>query len=312
MNAMDAQEILDKKERLVQRFGPWTAHNIRLEEGIYTIDKKVVGQEVILRRVIQIIQDIAHHPLRELRILDLACLEGLYGIELALQGAKVIGIEGRQPSLEKARFAKEVLDLANLELVQDDVRHITTKTYGAFDVVICAGILYHLDVPEVFRFLERVFELCTDFAIFDTHVSVAAREEHLYKDRRYFGRPYFEHSPNSSAQEKAKSLWASLDNIRSFWFTKPSLLNFLSHTGFTSVYECHNPSTTDDWADRVTLVAIKGTRKPLLCSPLLNSKKDNDWPEKSARRVHPSQQGMIPRAVKAFNRFVPKVSKAIL
>ncbi len=308
---MTRQELLEQKESVVGQFGPWTAHNVHLGGGVYTIDEKDVAEAVLLRRVVQVIHDIAHRPLRELRILDLACLEGLYGIELALQGAKVVGIEARQVSLEKARFVKRALNLTNLELVQDDVRHISAERYGRFDAVLCAGILYHLDVPDVFQFIERIFEMSTDFTVFETHVSVSAKEVQHYRGRGYFGFSFPEHSPASTADEKAKRLWSSIDNLKAFWFTKPSLLNFLSHTGFTSVYECHNPSYLRAFADRVTLVAIKGTRKPLLCSPPLNSQVEEDWPEKSAQRVHPAQQSGG-RLREAARRLVPGPAKGLL
>jgi predicted RNA methylase len=311
-NLMSPRELLDEKEKLVGRFGPWTAHNVHLGHGVYTLDHQEAGQRIILRRIAQVIQDIAHRPLPELRILDLACLEGLYGIELALQGARAVGIEGRQANIEKARFVKQVLNLANLELIQDDVRHISSAKYGRFDVVICAGILYHLGAPDVFCFLEQIFDMCTDLAIFETHVSIAAKEVCLYKDKQYFGSVYTEHSPDSGPEEREKSLWASLDNVRSFWFTKPSLLNVLSHTGFTSVYECHNPSTIRDWADRITLVAVKGTRKPLVCLPTLNSVADDDWPEKSLRQIYPSQRVTFPQAARAFGRSMLHPAKGLL
>ena len=32
--------------------------------------------------------------------------------------------------------------------------------------------------------------------------------------------------------QKAKKLWASLDNDSSFWFTEPSLLNLLARAGY--------------------------------------------------------------------------------
>lgn len=309
---MDTQEILDRKERIVGEFGPWTAHNIHLGGGIYTVDRSVAGQEVMLRRVLQIIQDVAHHPLRELRVLDLACLEGLYGIELALQGATVVGLEARQASIEKARAVKEILGLTGIELIQDDVRHISVQKYGRFDVVLCAGILYHLDAPDVFGFLEQIFEMSTDFAVFDTHVSIAAKEERIHKNRKYFGCSYVEHDSDSSIDERTKRLWASVDNINSFWFTKPSLLNFLSHTGFTSVYECHNPSAINDWLDRVTLVALKGTRKALLSSEVSNSSVADDWPENSGRQLYPTQRSPLRQSVNTISGSILRPAKGLL
>ncbi|MBC1220039.1 bifunctional 2-polyprenyl-6-hydroxyphenol methylase/3-demethylubiquinol 3-O-methyltransferase UbiG, partial [Nostoc sp. UCD120] len=86
-----------------------------------------------------------------MRILDLGCLEGLYSIGLALHGATVVGIEGREVNFQKAKFAKECLGLNNLEFIQDDVLNLSPEKYGYFDIVLCCGILYHLNVPEVFN-----------------------------------------------------------------------------------------------------------------------------------------------------------------
>ena len=45
------------------------------------------------RRVIQAVADLARRPLRDLRILDLACLSGYFAIEFATHGAQVVGID---------------------------------------------------------------------------------------------------------------------------------------------------------------------------------------------------------------------------
>jgi predicted RNA methylase len=74
-------------------------------------------------------------------VLDLACLEAHYAIEFALHGARAVGIEYRDESLAKARFAKEHLRLDKLELFKDDVRNLSRERYGEFDLVICSGIL---------------------------------------------------------------------------------------------------------------------------------------------------------------------------
>jgi Methyltransferase domain len=309
---MNPQVVIEEKERLIQRFGPWTADNVYLGGGVYTLDHTAPERADILRRLMQVIQDVAHRPLPELRVLDLACLEGLYGIELALQGAKVVGIEARQANLEKARFVKRALNLRGLELVQDDVRNISPEKYGQFDAILCAGILYHLDVPDVFHFIERIFEMTADFAVFDTQISIAAREVRVYKSRKYSGRCFTEHGQDSSPNEKEQRLWSSLDNDKSFWFTKPSLLNFLSHVGFTSVYECHNPSTPRGLADRVTLVAIKGTHRPLLCSPILNSRTEDDWPEKLRRQTHECQQVGVRRLATAVALSTPASARRLV
>ncbi|UCG81639.1 MAG: methyltransferase domain-containing protein, partial [Desulfobacterales bacterium] len=207
--------------------------------------------------MVQIISDVASDPLENLRILDLGCLEGLFAIELAQQGSKVVGIEGREANIEKARFAKDVLGLNNLELILDDVRNLSKEKYGRFDVVLCLGLLYHLGVPDVFAFAKRMGDVCERFAIIDTHVSLVPEESHVYDGRTYWGCTFQEHSSDSTSVERARALWSSLDNVASFWFTRASLFNLLSYAGFTSVYECPAPPALKQPYDRITVLAIK-------------------------------------------------------
>jgi len=276
---MDVELIESRKRRIVERFGPWSAHNIFLEGDVYTINKGIAGDEVKLRRILQNVSDLSRRPLDSLRVLDLACLEGLYAVEFARHGAKVVGIEGREANLAKARFAKEVLALENLEFVQDDVRNLSKAKYGQFDVVLCLGILYHLDAPDVLAFLEQMADVCRDFALIDTHVSLVPEKSFLHRGRKYWGRAYQEHAAGSPPQERTGRLWASLDNPESFWLTRPSLYNALSHAGFTTVYECHMPPESEKPLDRVTLLAMRGQRQELFCSPILSAQPIGDLAE---------------------------------
>lgn len=273
---MDINSIERGKKEIIDRYGPWTAHNIRLGGDIYTIDDRLVGDEIKLRRIVTIVSDISRKPFADLRILDLACLEGLYAVELARHGAEVAAIEIRETNIEKVRFVKNVLSLDRLRLYHDDIRNLSRENHGVFDVVLCLGILYHLDAPDVFSFVEKMAEVCATFVIIDTHISATPDTYHSYKNKTYCGRQYQEHSPDSTPEERLKSLWSSVDNVESFWPTRPSLYNMLAHAGFTSVYECHMPPEMGKPSDRVTLVAIKGGEEKLFSSHMTLSE---DCPE---------------------------------
>lgn len=237
--------------------------SIHLGGDLYTFPAAADGR---LRRFLQIACDLAGKPLDQLRVLDLACLEGHYGIEFALHGAEVVGIELREANLAKARYAKEYLQLDRLTLFQDDVRNLSLEKYGQFDLVICSGILYHLDAPDVFHFMRRIFEVCTRAAIFDTQIALHPQATFTFENEAYHGSWYTEHNASADRETRLKDLWASVDNIRSFWFTPASLANFVAKLGFTSFYECLNPEHVLP-EDRRAYVALKGTPAGVRSSP---------------------------------------------
>jgi SAM-dependent methyltransferase len=276
---MNLELLESQKRRVIEKFGPWIANNIHIAGDFYTMGKKVEGDEIKLRRVLQIVLDTTKQPLDNLRILDLACLEGLYAIEFARHGARVVGIEGREAHIAKARFVKDILSLKNLDIIQDDVRNLSKKNYGDFDVVLCLGILYHLDAPDVFSFLESIGEVCQDIAIIDTSIALGPTTSHRYKGVTYWGHSIKEHNSTDTTEEKIKRYWASLDNVSSFHLSKSSLYCMLSRVGFTSVYECYIPPEPTKPIDRITLLAIKGGKQKMMNSPLMNEYSIENSPE---------------------------------
>lgn len=245
-----------------------------------------------VRHILQSVSDLARQPLKGLRILDLACAHGGYSIELAAMGADVLGIEGRAEWLVEANSRKQRFSLENVDFVQDDVRNLSRKKYGEFDIVLCLGILYHIDAPDVFGLVEQVADVCREFAIIETHITSedVAYRSHEWKGHTYRGASYLEHSPNTTPDQKLAVLGASLDNNLAFWFTEPSLCNILRHVGFSSVHEVRNPvpnvyvgdeRNVKIWGNRVTLAAMKGEPVELILNPENTPETQVDWPEDS-------------------------------
>jgi SAM-dependent methyltransferase len=271
-----------------ERFGDWTAMSIHLGDGLYTM--RPDAPDARLRRFVQVVADVAGKPLDRLRFLDLACLEGQYAIEFGLHGAAVVGIEGREANYQRAEFTRRSLALDNVEFHLDDVRNLAEDRYGRFDVVLCAGILYHLDAPDVFDFAQRIHDVCDGVAIFETFVSLRDTETFEHRGRTYNGLHYEEHPEGSSASFRARNYWASIDNERSVWLTHASLCNLLRDVGFTSVFQCHTPTLVDGALDRVTYVAIKCRPTDVRSSPVTDASAQEPTPERPERGMHPVQQ----------------------
>jgi SAM-dependent methyltransferase len=260
-----SSEILTRKREFERRHGRWESDNIELGDGVYTLGPEVAGGPAArVPATLQLARDALGVPFEGLRALDLGAAEGIFAIELARQGASVVAVEGRRPGIERARFAKELLGLTQLELVHGDVRELDRQRHGSFDLVLCLGILYHLPAPDLFRFVHELARVTERVAVIDTHVSHAPRQSVASGGQTYWGRHYREHDPASTTQEREAESRASLDNEQSFWLTRPSLYNLLGHAGFTSVLEARLPRAVSI-QDRVTLVAYKGERQEPLC-----------------------------------------------
>ena len=286
---MTRDEVQARRSAIVAKHGEWS-YDIPLTHDVWTRGNEGIPH-TRLRRLLQAVVDLAGKPLAACRILDLACLEGQYAIECARQGATVVGLEAREANLVKARFAKEVLQLSHLEFVQDDVRNLSIDTYGQFDVVLCSGILYHLDTPDVFDLIRHTYEVTERLVIIDTHVSLRPNLAVEFAGQTYHGERLPERhavagdgSSKASEPPTTKELWASVGNEASFLFSRPSLLNALASAGFSSVHECLNPPHLNFGApgiehlNRCTFVAVKGSQVTLSTSPTANGLQEA-WPE---------------------------------
>jgi 2-polyprenyl-3-methyl-5-hydroxy-6-metoxy-1,4-benzoquinol methylase len=181
----DPEAIRARRDDVAARYGDWTSHDVALADGLST--RPGSGDPARVRRCLQLAVDMLHRPVEQLRVLDLGALEGQFAIEFALHGAEVVAIEGRRANVEKAALARDVLGLERLELREEDVRGLDRERHGAFDVVLCLGLLYHLDGDDVFAFIDRLAEVCTGLLILDTHVALKGRDTHRHAGREYRG-----------------------------------------------------------------------------------------------------------------------------
>ena len=297
-------ELQSALDNLKSKYGEWT-YDIPLPFDIWTNGNLQIPH-TRLKRIVQIISDLSHKPLSKCRILDLACLDGIFSIELAKHGADTVGVEIREANINKAIFCKEAIGLDNLEFRQDDVRNISEESYGKFDAIICSGILYHLLGEDAINLIDSMHKLVNNVVVIDTHIALKAYERFVYKGEEYWGRTVKEHFASATKEEKEKDNWASIDNLSSFYFTRPSLLNILNKAGFSSVYECFNPTHLNfgkpglEHDDRCTFVAIKNDLCDILTSPSVNILKEK-WPENSLSYM-PEHRPLHKRAISRLKK----------
>lgn len=235
----------------------WIAHQIRFPDSSVTLEHQEGHSQRVLRHI-QVVADLLSKPIAEARILDLACLEGGFTFELAMQGAQAVGLEGREENLKKCRNAETRLGLRNSTFLQGDVRELSKAHHGSFDIVLCLGILYHLTAADGVDLLRRMYDVCERAVVIDTHIALFGEQHVNIGDARFSGRTYVEFAPGTAAENKRAALASSLDNENSFWMTEESLARCLKAIGFTSVMKVVVPPIPLNVNDRVTLVAIKG------------------------------------------------------
>jgi SAM-dependent methyltransferase len=247
----DALEAARKE--IVRRHGPWTAYNLDLGHGITTFGRADHGApEQNIARIAQLVVDNVRKPLTQSRILDLGAYEGGFAVELAAAGAEVVVVEGRDHHVAKIEFVRDVRELDRLDVRLADVRDLAQLDLGRFDVVLCLGILYHLQARDCFRLVEQIRGCCDELAVIETQISTKPAREIWHGGNQYWGR---------ESVEDQSLPGAAIGNSTSFWMTKPSLLNLLSDAGFTSVTEAHVPAVPaiGRFCDHLTLLARPGS-----------------------------------------------------
>jgi SAM-dependent methyltransferase len=204
----------------------------------------------------------------------LGCGEGVYAIEAGLRGAETVALDARTQRLSQGTACAGRHGLGTVRFVQEDVRRVTRETFGSFDVVYFLGLLYHLDVPDVFSVLENIHSLCTGLLLIDTLISLTVENQVEWRSRAYQGKRHREHDDGDTEEVRRSRVLRSIDNTFSFRFTKESLLRVLHDVGFTSVCECHVPFEPGKAVDRITLAALNGVPVLLSTYPWVNDKSE--------------------------------------
>jgi len=110
------------------------------------------------------------------RALDVGTWDGYFALELERRGAEVVAIDlwngwNGDNALKQFEFALRVKN-SKISYKRMDVHDVSPEVLGKFDLVLCAGVLYHTRHP--FLALERLRSVTDDMLILDTVTMIPA------------------------------------------------------------------------------------------------------------------------------------------
>ena len=83
-----------------------------------------------------------------LTAVDLACHQGWFSAHLAQRGfSSVVGVDARAEHVADASLIRDCLGLSQWQLRQSDVHDPALLDLGTHDLVLCLGLIYHLENP---------------------------------------------------------------------------------------------------------------------------------------------------------------------
>jgi len=141
--------------------------------------------------------------------LDVGCGLGDFSSYLAGRGLKVTAVDGRAENIAEARRRYE-----NIEFHVVDVENSRARELGHFDLVLCYGLLYHLENP--FKALRSLSELTAKIMLMETMIIPGTW-------------------PMAGIVDEAPGEDQGL-NYHAFIPAEPALIRMLYYSGFKNVY----------------------------------------------------------------------------
>ena len=200
--------------------------------------------------------------IKDKTVLDIGCYEGAASLYCAVRGAtEVVGVDAwpRQAMINMSK-AKQV-DIENFKGIPKGVYNVNVKYLnmdvlserflglGVFDIVICAGVFYH--VSNVTSFLDRLRNVTGERLYFETAVTT-----------RYGDAPVMEFMHEEDSRFEPSCWWMP---------TTACILELLLNAGFSQLKILKN-NILDIHKDteRVIITAVPVKKSLLKLSPTSN------------------------------------------
>jgi ubiquinone/menaquinone biosynthesis C-methylase UbiE len=233
-------------------FGPYN-HAVWHGRGVtITHEESLAGRAEFLSTLVRrtLLESFSAEEMAQLTITDVGCYDGWLIEQLAdLPFKRLVGIEPRARNLEKGRKVRQILGISSR--VEYRVGELESLGRETFDVVICTGLLHHLEsVGDALRILRSI---CTRKLFIETlvlpsrHITTDFVRDLEVKDVANFGK-----SPTAGLSGyKFESSYYHGSAIRPTIASVPTLSTlqmFMEHLGFRNVTVLVAPSSYWDGA----------------------------------------------------------------
>jgi 2-polyprenyl-3-methyl-5-hydroxy-6-metoxy-1,4-benzoquinol methylase len=233
-------------------FGPYN-HAVWRGRGVtVTHEESLAGRAEFLSALVRrtLLESFSIEAMAQLTLADVGCYDGWLLEQLGdLPFKRLIGIEPRARNLEKGKKVRQILGISSR--VEYRVGEIDSLGGETFDVVICTGLLHHLEsVGDALRMLRSI---CTRKLFIETlvlpshHITADFVRDLEAKDVANFGK-----SPTvglsgykfESSYYHGSAVRPAIASVP----TLPTLQMFMEHLGFRDIKVLVAPSSYWDGA----------------------------------------------------------------
>lgn len=178
-------------------------------------------------------------------VLELGPLEGGHSYILEQQGAeRVTAVEANSHAFLKCLIAKEILGLKRVHfLIGDFVRYLK-ETTETFDLIVAAGVLYHMKEPlELIELLATQASRLYIWTHYYDHAIITGNPQlkpkfpaHVNTEVKGF--PYVLHRQEYQSSLNTQGFCGGMEQ-HSFWLDRADILAALSRCGFRDIAIAH-------------------------------------------------------------------------
>lgn len=110
-------------------------------------------------------------PGKQLDTIDLACHQGWFSSKLIELGfSSVLATDARDSHIADAELIFNAMGQSEkIRTLQSDVHSLDVNALGTFDLVLCFGLIYHLENPV--GALRKAFDLCKNACLIETQIA---------------------------------------------------------------------------------------------------------------------------------------------